>query len=179
MEVLNVLFHFSLEAAISCYESHVRSLWASDLTWRFCDAVSLLFQSTCLHCKRSALKLLTEVPCRGKRFMSISCYRLLSFYPHSPEAHSSPSAYSFACFDILHRQDNKYQLVMFKISKQSMSPERQDGILRALNTKWYARILIHKHLNVFCEKRNVIITLPGKGRILMQFSNKNFEPEIK
>jgi hypothetical protein len=91
MEVMNVLFNFSLEAVISCSESHVRSLWAGDLIWRFCDAVRLLFQSTCLHCKLSAPKLVTEVPCRGKHSMSISCYRLLSFYPHSPEAHSSLS----------------------------------------------------------------------------------------
>jgi len=50
---------------------------------------------------------------------------------------------------------------MFKISKQSMSPERQDGILRVLKMNLYARILIHKNMNVFCETRNVIITLPG------------------
>jgi hypothetical protein len=166
MEVLNVLFHFSLEAVISCCKSHVRNLWASDLIWRFCDAVRLLFQSTCLHCKRSAPKLVTEVPCRGKHFMSISCYRLFSLYQHSQAAHSSPSACSFPYVGILHRDDNKYHLVVFKISKQCLSTERQDGILRALKMKLYTRILIHKYMNAYCEKLYVIITFPGNGRIL-------------
>jgi hypothetical protein len=151
MEVMNVLFHFSLEAVISCSESRVGSLWAGDLIWRFCDAVRLLFQSTCLHCKLSAPKLVTEVPCRYKHSMSISCYRLLSFYPHSPEAHSSRSAYSFVCFVILYREDSKYQLIMLKISKQSMSSERQDRILCVLKMLLYARILIHKHTMYFAK----------------------------
>jgi hypothetical protein len=146
MEVLNVLFHLSLEAVINCCKSHVRSLWASDLIWRFCDAVRLLFLSTCLHCKRNAPKLVTEVPCRGKHFMSISCYRLFSLYPHSEAVHSSPSACSFPYVGILHREDNKYHLVVFEISQQRLSMERQEGILRALKMKLYARILILKYI---------------------------------
>ena len=63
---------------------------------------------------------------------------------------------------------------MFKISKQNMSLERKGGILCALKMRLYARILIYKHTNVFCEKRNVIIKLHGKGRILAVIWRSNY-----
>jgi hypothetical protein len=60
------LYNFPLIAVIMSISLLLQILCKVLLHWRFMwgffDAVNLLFLSTCLHCKHSALKHVTEVP---------------------------------------------------------------------------------------------------------------------